>query len=58
MKSIPKLALTLLTVAALLSACGIKPGRLTPPNGNTEDDFPHDYPRGPVSTTPKEITDK
>ncbi len=56
MKSRAKLAITILITAAALSACGIKPGNLTPPKnveseGQKEaqkpDLFPHAYPKDP-----------
>lgn len=36
--------LPLLSTLLLLGACGIKPGKLEPPQGTDNDTFPREYP--------------
>jgi predicted small lipoprotein YifL len=36
-----------LLATLLISACGIKPGRLEQPPGTDKNDFPRDYPQTP-----------
>lgn len=55
MMSRAKLILTILIIASALSACGIKPGNLTPPAGDREDLFPRAYPKDPSKPQVKSI---
>lgn len=39
-----KMLLSLCALTALLTACGIKPAEVDPPQGYKQDRFPHTYP--------------
>ena len=41
----------LAAICLLVSACGVKPGRVDPPEGAEDSGFPHQYPD--ISTAPK-----
>ena len=50
----PKLLLILALTGIALSACGIKPGHLTPPKGEKNDTFPRVYPNDPEHPNKKD----
>ena len=47
MMSRPKLISMVILACLTLGGCGIKPGQLTPPQGEEKDSFPHVYPYDP-----------
>ena len=54
MKRTFKTILLCMTALSLLSACGVKPGSVEPPEGGKDSGFPHQYPD--ITTAPRPYT--